>query len=284
MVYLMHIGFSNDRRFKHKIYHFEYKGVRFKLIQNNPRRWADVLLTILPTYQDHLVEQEIYKIGAEFLSGLCWENNSCIALENLGGCGWPDNASLRKAKCLSFSFSTGPINGLVTGYGLTQLPYIETENQRIALAWFREAKSSNKDWLAILIFWNILESTISDPEKWLNDTKNLIHTPFFQEEIKELPLNGKSLGDYFKNDCRHAIAHIKKEPGRKRAELNIDVGVDIKRMKLSSSVLEEFAKYFIKNELNLDKKCYLVRERRKEFPKFVTEQIYKQMHYEIAYP
>jgi hypothetical protein len=170
MAYLMHIGFSNDKRLKREIYYFEYKGVYFKLIQNNPRRWADVLLSILLSH-DPDVEQKVFKLGAEFLSALCWENNSYIALENLGGNGWSDKASLRKAKCLSFSYPLIPYFGQVMGYGINQIPDIETENQRVALALFREAKSSNKDWLTILIFWNILESTINDPVKWLNDKK-----------------------------------------------------------------------------------------------------------------
>ena len=50
MAYLMHIGFDNSARFWKNVFYFEYKGVRFKLIQNNNREWCNVLLTIVKRF------------------------------------------------------------------------------------------------------------------------------------------------------------------------------------------------------------------------------------------
>jgi len=46
MAYLMHIGFDNSARLWKNVIYFEYKGVRYKLIQNNNRMYCDVLLTV----------------------------------------------------------------------------------------------------------------------------------------------------------------------------------------------------------------------------------------------
>ena len=70
---LMHIAFDNSLRLKNKIYYFEYKSVRFKLIQNNPRKWSDVLLTIV-SIDDKKEKQKAYSTAGEFLSALSWKN------------------------------------------------------------------------------------------------------------------------------------------------------------------------------------------------------------------
>ena len=77
MSYLMHIGFDNSARLSRGVYYFEYKGVRYKLIQNNIRRWCDVLLTILTTYDKKSVDHR-YRTASEFLSALSWQNNSRV--------------------------------------------------------------------------------------------------------------------------------------------------------------------------------------------------------------
>jgi hypothetical protein len=41
MAYLMEIGFDNSCRLARKRYMFQYRGVAFKLVQDNPRRWAE---------------------------------------------------------------------------------------------------------------------------------------------------------------------------------------------------------------------------------------------------
>jgi hypothetical protein len=89
MSFLMQIGFDNSSRLYKKRYYFEYKGIRFKLIQNNFRKWCDVLLTIIPDH-DKKAENQAYMIASEFLSALSWQNNSLAKVQQLGGIGIPE--------------------------------------------------------------------------------------------------------------------------------------------------------------------------------------------------
>ena len=114
MPYLMQICFDNDRRFRRNYYLFEYKGVKFKLVQNNPRKWADILLTILPEYsQDAL--GIAFKAAAEFLSALSWELKSRIMIGGVGGRGWKAQFPFSKAKPSAFTFPRIPFGGLNNG-------------------------------------------------------------------------------------------------------------------------------------------------------------------------
>lgn len=49
MPYLMHIAVDIPFRPTRRIAYFTYSGVRFKYIQNDGRKWSDVLVTLLQT-------------------------------------------------------------------------------------------------------------------------------------------------------------------------------------------------------------------------------------------
>ncbi len=149
MPFLMHIAFDNSHRLKRQVYYLEYQGVRFKLIQNNPRKWADVLLTLVPS-DDEVAQERAYAAAGEFLSALSWENSSRVALQQAGGMGVPSGYPLRRARCRVFVFPQIPYGGNLVGYRLSVIPAIESEAQRKALTLFREARSSNKVWLSFL--------------------------------------------------------------------------------------------------------------------------------------
>ncbi|MDP2652216.1 MAG: hypothetical protein Q8O94_03700 [bacterium] len=78
MNYLLQIGFDNSHRLSRKEYFFEYRGVRFKLVQRNPRKWSDALLTIVPE-MNGAANELAFARAAEFLSALGWQNHSMVA-------------------------------------------------------------------------------------------------------------------------------------------------------------------------------------------------------------
>lgn len=273
----MHIGFDNSRRLRRKVYYFEYKGTRFKLIQNNPRLYSDVLLTIVPDLtipqrRDHFeAQQTAFQNAAEFLSALSWQNNSIIRLTNLGG---PSNGrirNLRKAKCGVFSFPQIPFLGARKEYNLWRIPYIQTPTQADALALFREASSSNNEYLAFLFYWQILEMGKGHASDWVNKTYIQKRDSLFcsDHDLTQMPLNGKTLGKYFYEDCRCAIAHIcKPKPGNRI--VRVDELKDIERISVSKRVIKAFARLYIKDVLGLNKTMYLFRKGA-GFPVFVSE-------------
>jgi len=283
----MHIEFDNSGRLRRNVYYFEYKEVRYKLIQNNFRKWCDVLVTIVEDHNDQNSINNAYILASEFLSSLSWQNNSKISLHYSGGIGLPDKVPLKKVKSkihnyrpqISFSdYSKGY-------YDICEIPKIETENQKIALTLFREALHSNNEYLTFLFFWQALETGGNDPIGWVNKVyrreKNFNRLLVSKDEVNHLPLNGKSLGNYLYDDCRNAIAHIKRDQGK--VELKLDSAEDKRRIAISTNVVKKFARFYIEDKLKLQNRLYLVRKNGKGFPVFVNEDYMKQYPGTIAY-
>lgn len=283
MAYLMQIAFDNTRRLQRKRYLFEYRGVRFKLIQNNPRKWADHLITIVP--QDNRTAREhVFSVASEFLSALAWENSADVAVWEAGGSGWPDDLPLQKAQPNIFVFPRIPFRGNVVGYTLSQIPQIQNEAQRIALALFREARASNNDYLSFLFFWQVLEVDGHSAEGFVDQAfrKHRGRLRIDQSYISRLPLDGRTLGRYLLDDCRNAIAHIRRKPGKKKIDL--DKPGERMRLAISVQVVEAFAEHYIKDVLSLTGRMYLVRPRRGDFPSFVDHQTLLRGAFRLAYP
>lgn len=277
----MHIGFDNSARLCRNVYYFEYKGIRYKLIQNNMKKWCDVLITIVP--DDKKTKDNVYTTASEFLSALSWENNSRVKVWPLGGLSVPYNYQLAKAKCRCFSFPRTPFAGYIGGYDICQIPKIETEEQKNALILFRDASSANHDYLSFLMFWQIMEIGGNDAIGWINKTyrKNRDKIILTKDYYDRLPLCGKNLGDYLYDDCRNAIAHIRRKPGK--VNLKLDNPDDNLRIATSTHVLKEFARFYIVSKLQLQERLYLIKKNGKGFPVYVDKHYTNKHHCVIAY-
>jgi hypothetical protein len=265
MPYLMHIALDNPFRLKRRVHYFEYKGVRFKLIQNNPRKWSDVLITIVDDYPPNAEAQRAFAAASEFTSALSWEYDVGLALRHVGGPGIPSNYTLRSAKCRVRVFPEIPFRGNIIGFDLSRIAKIDTDFQRKAITLFREAKSSNKVWLSALFYWQILES-LGQADSWINKAlrrdKELALA--LNENVRDLPLTGRTVGGYLQEHCRHAIAHIRRHPGK--AVLEFDNEENINEFFRSARLLEALAKYYIRNVLGVKETLFLARHRGKGFP------------------
>lgn len=285
MAYLMNIRFDNSARLQRNVYYFEYKGIRFKLIQNNIRKWCDILLTIIPGRNNVVEENRAYIAASEFLSALSRENNSLAKLGPAGGRGIPENYQLRKAKCSIWTFPRVPFSGYAVGYDICRIPQVENEEQRDALFLFREGSACNNDYLSFLFFWQIMEIGTGRPIEWINKTykenRNKIRLP--NSQFERLNLNGKRLGKYF-HDYRVAIAHIfTLYNNKKDLRLKLDSPAENVKIANSTWVIREFARLYIKGKLELEKSMYLLRKHGKGFPVYVTEEDAKRFPGTIAY-
>ncbi|HBA38611.1 MAG TPA: hypothetical protein DCZ05_02380 [Deltaproteobacteria bacterium] len=282
MAYVMEMSFDNSHRLVRKRHLFEYRGYQFSLIQDNPGKHPDHLLTILPTY-DELHLNAAFSVAAEFASAVCWQNNARVAIWESGGRSSSHVQPLARLQPSIFSLPRIPSRGNVVGYELTRLPLIETEAQRMALARFREGRASNNDYLSFLFFWQVLEVGGGNPigfvDKALRKYRREIHQAV--EAIDKLPLQGRSVGHYLYTDCRNVIAHFRPKSG---AMLNLDARHDRVHLVWSTRAIEQFAKCYIRNVLGLKKYCYLVRKRRGAFPMYFPEDQLSAHRYRIAYP
>jgi len=271
MSLLMHIGFDNSSRLSRRIYYFKYKDVKFKLIQTE-RKWQDVLITVAHDSKTKISEEKAYDAAAEFLTALSWENNSLVKFGHSGGVGVPNGYSLRKARCRCFTFPEAPFIGYTLGYNLTILPKIETEEQRIALTLFREAKSSNNVYLSFLFYWQVMEVEGGDPIGWINKVYVKERHKIYIEAhgLKILNLGEKKIGNYFYDDRRNAIAHIYRKPGK--TALHLDTIEETQKAHVSKSIISEFARIFIRDRLKLNKRLTLVRTKLENgFPVYLDD-------------
>jgi len=271
MPYLMQICFDNSRRLRRKNYLFEYQGIRFKLVQDNPRKWADHLLTVLPD-SDAATRERAFAAASEFLSALSWENGARIMVWECGGIGWPRGWRVSRAKPTIFDFPRIPYGGNVFGYDVAIIPKVETNEQRIALTLFREAGASNNDYLSFLFYWQILETGGTNAEGFVDKTyrKRPQKLRLNQRDVNNLPLRGRSLGRYLSDDCRHAIAHVRRKPGKKKLEL--DRTEERRRLSMSVYVVRAFAEYYISHTLALQRRLHLVRKTKRSFPIFADDE------------
>jgi hypothetical protein len=282
MAYLMDIALDNARRLRRKTYFFEYKGFRFKLVQDNPRKWSDHLMTILPQ-GDHVQEDRAFMTAAEFASALSWENGGPVAVHYAGARGWPDELPLTQAMPSIRVFPRIASVGVARGYDLYRIPHIRTQPQRIALSLFREATASNNVYLSFLFFWQVLEVDRRDPVGFINKTLKLqrARLSFTREDFDSLPLGGRTLGLYLQDDCRHAIAHIKRKPGKRVIEL--DRWEERSRVTRSTRVVEAFARFYIDQVLGLSEVLYLTRRSNRNFPAFADLTAPENSGFRLAY-
>ena len=99
-----------------------------------------------------------------------------------------------------------PFGGYVIGGDIYEIPKIETDEQRIALTLFREADSSNSDYLAFLFFWQILEIGGTNAENFANKCVRVMPRPLAwqRSDLAALPLNGRKLGRFLSDEGRDA--------------------------------------------------------------------------------
>lgn len=263
------LALDNSHRLDGKTHYFSYRGVEFKLVQDNPRKHADHLLTIVNSEAECGVA---FKAAAEFASALAWENHSWVAIWETGYMSYSEPRTLRQSRPCMYDFPRIPFGGSVRGYGLSRLPLIETEEQRKALALFREARAANNDLLSFLLFWQVLE--VRNPTGAVNFVDNEFRRHrgklrIHGDDLAQLPLGSRSLGQYLHDDCRNAIAHLKRRPGRRA--LDIDDPEHRRVLTHSVRVVEGFAEHFIRSGLALAKVQYLRRLRRGAVPVYLPQ-------------
>jgi hypothetical protein len=104
-----------------------------------------------------------------------------------------------------------------------RIPKIWTPEQRTALALFREANASNNDYLSFIFYWQVLEvGRGSSAEVFIDKTytRQPNSLSLIQSDIALLQLGRRRLGDYLRNDCRDAIAHIRRKTGKTSIDID----------------------------------------------------------------
>ncbi len=280
--YILHIAFDNTRRLKRNVYYFRYKDQLFKLIQNNPKNHSDVLLTIIGASGGD-EEEKAYSFASEFLSALSWEIGSQVSLRHGGGYGARAGMSFRSARCALYDTpKLATHRSPFRGFSIDRIAKITTEEQKTALSLFRDAYASNHLYLSFLLYWQVLEtaggrgSAIADQlYSGIGNAQGL------EDAVNQLSLGTQTLGDYLWEDCRNAIAHIRRE--NNRTFIRLDNAADNKRILISAYIIQELARYFIRSTLGVSEVLHLVRCRGISYPLYADEGFMNSHAYRMAY-
>jgi hypothetical protein len=287
MSYLMQIEFDNTNFFWKNIFYFEYKDKKFKFIQNKRNKWSNVLITIIKGQRQNnsVEENRTYNIASEYLSALTWEHNSIMKVWHSDNysMGIPEDIRLSNAKVrrVFFRFQKSLYYyGYTYGSDFQIIPKVENEKQRNALILYREARSTNNDYLSFLFFWQVLEIGYKgSPINWINKTwrsKQSKIKDSIKYDVEKISMGSKKIGEYLYQDCRTAIAHLYTlKKGIK--SIKIDSLDDNIRFMRGRRIIQEFAQLYIKNELNLQKKLFLVRKSKNSFPVYLEEEYYNKI-------
>lgn len=283
MPYLLELAVDNSRRLTRKSYLLEYGGLRFKLVQDSPRRWADHLLTVVSSYSEEQ-RNASFQVASELISAIAWSGGARMTIWEAGGRSWYEGKRLSQAQPSIRVFPRIPFGGLTVGATVVDIPKIETEEQRIALTLFREARAANSDFLSFLFFWQVLETGGTNAEKFANKCHRELprDLAWRKEDLKRLPLRGKKLGEFLRDEGRDAIAHIRRKAGKKKLEL--DSASERRVFADSVLVAEALAKHYISNHLGLNQSLYLMRRGSSGFPRFITAEEASSGRWQLAYP
>lgn len=272
MPYLLQVGIDKSFRLKRNVHFFEFQGVRFKFVQHNPlrgRKYPDALLTIVDDYNIPSAQQAL-TVAGYWSSALVWQTKRPIAVHVLGGASWPAGLPLRRARCNIFGWPRLPFYGDMRGIDIYRIARTTTDDQRRALTLFREAQASNSVLLPILLHWQILEVGTTQPIGWIDKALRSSRRLYRVRELTaQLQLGGRRLGEYLQDECRHAIAHITRKPGRRR--LKFDDLDESRRLGVSGSILEELAIEYIEQQLGVRETLWLVRPARGGFPRYLDQ-------------
>jgi len=287
MSYLMQIEFDNTMFFWKNIFYFEYKDKKFKFIQNKRSKWSNILITIIKgRMQNNSVEENrTYDIASEYLSALAWEHNSIIKVwrSDNYGMGIPEDIRLSNKKVRRVFFRS--VKSLYNhGYGYNsdfqRIPKVENEEQRNALILYREARSTNNDYLSFLFFWQVLEIRHKGgPANWINKTWRNNQSKIkdsIKYDVEKISMGSKKIGEYLYQDCRTAISHLYTLKREGVKNIKIDSLDDNIRFMRGRRIIQEFAQIFIKNELNLQNRLFLVRKGKNDFPVYLDEKYYNK--------
>ena len=120
---------------------------------------------------------------------------------------------------------------------------------------FNEASFTNDDFYRFLCLWKILEIRYPNRQTrsavdWINQILSSNINIYIHDYIKGLQSRDVDVGRHFKDKFRSSIVHITRPPIKISFKRNDFI--DIKKACYS---LDSFVRYFIRNELNLPKRC-----------------------------
>jgi len=153
-----------------------------------------------------------------------------------------------------------------TGFNCNHMPIVETENVRIALAFWREGQRLIRvhDSYAFLSYFKVIEAQYNQgPQRadWIARHLDLM-TGDAGARVAELRADGVDVGQHLYASGRNAVAHASFGGGI----VDPDIPADRRRIAADLVLMRELARHYISNELNVPTARELYRTRNRIEP------------------
>lgn len=153
-----------------------------------------------------------------------------------------------------------------TGFNCNHMPIVETENVRIALAFWREGQRLTRvhDSYAFLSYFKVIESQFNQgPQRadWIAGHLDLM-TRDAGARVAELRADGVDVGRHLYDSGRNAVAHASFGGGI----VDPDIPADRRRIAADLVLMRELARHFIASELHVPTAQELYRTRNRIEP------------------
>jgi hypothetical protein len=144
-------------------------------------------------------------------------------------------------------------------FDLTDLPQVQDQNGRLALALMREGRGLNHPAYGFLSFYKTLEAAIPEGRtrgRWVSDNIDTISGGRAKEALKSLRESVQGdIGEHLLESGRHAIAHAKSNP-----IINPDDPRDAERLRKELPIIEALAVLAIEQRLGVQTTATVWRE------------------------
>ncbi|NHN38970.1 hypothetical protein G8764_16800 [Pseudomaricurvus alcaniphilus] len=200
-----------------------------------------------------------------FTSILGWFSGGYV---DVAGYAWGSHPILYGRRTVYSSMGTsGP-----KSFHCNHMPIIETENVRKALAFWREGKMLDEvhDSYAFLSFYKVIESQFSNGKKkakWIESNIDKL-TGRAAARVNELKAVGVNVSRHLFESGRCAVAHATFEG----EIVDPDIPKDRKRLTADLVIMEELARIYIRDELNIpdSQSLYQTRNRLEPWSNLLT--------------
>lgn len=208
-----------------------------------------------------------------YCSCLAWERRAAIIVDGGGGYGTTKELTIRKVRRVDVTLRTMPV--MTYSLSIERIPYVYNRDQEDAIGLYREAFVSNSPFYKFLCLWNILNIPTRKTEliiQWINETlQNKKSRIFPNNYINKLEKKSINIGGYLDEECRDAIAHIRRrQPNRTHIDPNN--AEDYSRIASSAYLLEDLVRIYIREALKLNENQFLFKLKQRDIPEYLTER------------
>jgi len=272
MAYIIQVDFDSYWKLAKASYVFKYRDNSYRMLRGRGQgrnKERDCILSIIDEGQVDNVAREIMI----YLGCLSWEHRTPMLVTLAGGRGYGGRLGIKTVRRSIITKRMLPSQMLYLT--INRIPYVETKDQEDAIGLYREAMASGSPFYKFLCLWNILNIPTRKTGlviNWVNDAiKNKKHRIYPNHHIDVLSKKGVDIGKHLDDECRDAIAHIRRDLPSK-THIDINSNKDYGRIAASAYFLEDLSRLYVAEELKLIKSQFLYQRKTRDIPEYLTEE------------